>query len=505
MSEQSAARLLDCAQRGDLTGYAEALTGLPVSQLNTIGKLPTFRQSVAALVPVARDGTTARIRLAALALIGRADNTTQQKQLEIAEYATAAIALPPPPLDAQAQEDLKPEDRFYIGLVATRGDPAWSLPYAALALVNEGGEPKKQKDVRATFAGMIFDRAPTLAAAFALIAAAVPGSLHHDPATKDHELSRARRLTKLLPAIEDAMRSTLRDSGDGLASAFNAMLHGLMFRYGRPIAGAEADDVAGEAADAAFKLLSTLVRTRFSAAVEVEAYRTVGRAQAWLKTRSWPDATDASRQRLNQSLIEAVAVRASMGKASQELVAVLVQLAGHRGTIERQLAPLAGRPDVPADVQDWLRAGGKPVPPRFETEDSDEAGRRDIDTMLASATIRALQVKSSIETDMLGAIGLVRQHEDLAAVGRTLTQGLNYARALANDVVAIARRRSMSVFGSPGEVVSAEPKRHIGSDGRGIITEKIRIDRLGVERTLPNGTTEVIVQATGTGVGTKRK
>lgn len=505
MTEVIADRLLAAAEGGDLPAYAAALAAIPVQRLNTIGKLPAFQQSVARLVPTALAASASADRLAALALIGRADSTTQQKQPAIAEAARAAVAEPPPQFDAEGLKSLTPDDRYYLALVVARADADWVAPYAARALVEEGGEPRSKNDVRKAFAELVFARSPTLADAFLRIAEAVPQSSHEDPGTKEAELSRSRRLAKLFPALEDATRAALADNGDDLSAAFITMMQALVFRFGRPWAGTESDGAAAAVVEASLMLLSTLLRTRFLISVETDAYKTVGRIKYWHRTDSWPKSASAGRERLSQTLLQAIALRAKTGHASQELLSVLIQLAGDRRRIEPHIARLADQQGVPEEVQDWLRAGGKQTPPRFATAAGEEAGLRDVDTLLASAAVRAAHVQSLVQDQAKAALVHVRGQDDLGDAARTLTQTLNFARALSVDVGALARRRSLSLFGEPGEMVIAEARRHRQENGQLIQTERVRIERPGVERALPNGTTEIILQASATPVESKRK
>ena len=215
-----------------------------------------------------------------------------------------------------------------------RGDGAWVAPYAARVLVDEGGETRLKNDVRAAYAALTFDRTETLAEAFMAIEQAVPGSRIDDPGTKEADLSRARRLLRLLPAIEDATRRSLKESGDDLLSAFNALMQRLVFRYARPVAGVDSDEVTAEAARAALMLLSTLLRTRFVHSIEPDAYLSVGRLKYWLKVDSWPKSTGPARQRLSQTLLQAITLRARTGNPSRELLKVLIQLAGDRRRVE---------------------------------------------------------------------------------------------------------------------------------------------------------------------------
>lgn len=504
MSGDIVQTLLGCAGSGDLKGFGNALSSIPVHQLNTIGKEFGFQQAVALLVPLVREGSDAR-RLTALALIGRADSTTQQKQPTVAEAARAALNKEPPEIGAAGLKALTPDDRYYLALTLGHSDAAWVPAYAAKMLVDEDGQPRIKNDVRKILADIVFGRAETLSAAFTTVAKAVPGSQHEDPGTKGAELSRAKRLVKLLPAIEDAARLATADNGDDLAESFNEMMQALIFRFGRPPVGAEGDEAAAEAVDAALMLLSSLLRTRFLISVETEAYKTVARIKYWHRTDGWPKAAFASRNRLSQTLLQAIGLRAKTGNPSQELLAVLIQLAGDRRRIEPQLERLADQPGVPEEVQDWLRAGGRKLEPKFVSSAGEEAGLRDVDSALAHATIRASQVQALVEADAKPALGRIRERDELAVAARTLTQCLNFSRALANDVVALSRRRSLSLFGEPGEPVSTDPRKHKSSDGNLITTEMVKIDRPGVERVLPNGTAEVIVPAQVSEVKSRRK
>jgi hypothetical protein len=125
--------------------------------------------------------------------------------------------------------------------------------------------------------------------------------------------------------------------------------------------------------------------------------------------------------------------------------------------------------------------------------------------MIASTLVRALRLTALVEDEAKSALTSVRELPDMAEVARKLTQTFNFARALANDCTAIARRRSMTTFGTIGEKIIVEPKRHRQPDGALIETERARIDVSGVERSLPNGTVEVILPAIVTQLETKRK
>ena len=85
---------------------------------------------------------------------------------------------------------------------------------------------------------------------------------------------------------------------------------------------------------------------------------------------------------MEQTLLQAIVLRARTGNASGELLAVLIQLAGDRRRVEPQLAALAETPGIPVEVQDWMRAGGRHTAPRFRTAAAEEAGLRDIHCLL---------------------------------------------------------------------------------------------------------------------------
>jgi hypothetical protein len=503
MTEPTTGLLLELASRGDLKGFAATLASVPVHRLGALGKDGNFKKAIERLVPIATHGSTPLDRLTALALIGRADNTTQQKQVEIAAAAKAAVAVEPPPLDAEAQDKLKSEDRYYIAIVIARSRADWRLRYAAQALLNEGSIPKTRdpRDVRTAFTDLLFDGAADLSQAFQLLNSTVSSSLHHDPGTKEADLSRARRLTKLLPPIEDAVRRSTKDNGAELAESFNGLLRSLVFRYARPTGGKEADEAAAGVVDVVLSMLSTLLRTRFSLAGTTETYKTVGQAKYWFKTQTWPSSTKQSRQRLAQTLREAITMRAQMGNPSRELLAVLIQLTGDRRPVERQLITIAEQPGIPTEVQDWLRAGGLAPKQRFESAAAGEAGLRDADMLIATALIRADRLKHLVEQVDEASNGPDPGLQSASSFKQTV----NFARALANDVAALGKRRSMALVGSPGEVVGSDPKRHKTFDGALIQTELVRIEAPGVEKVFPNRTSEVLIPAQVSEVEAKRK
>jgi hypothetical protein len=295
------------------------------------------------------------------------------------------------------------------------------------------------------------------------------------------------------------LRRSTKDNGKELAEAFNAMLHSLVFRHARPTSGIEGDEAAAGVVDSVLSLLSTLLRTRFSLAATTETYKAVAQLKSWHKTQGWPKSSKQSRERLAQTLREAITLRAQMGKPSRELLAVLIQLVGDRRPVERQLLVIAEEPGISTEVQDWLRAGGVSPPKRFSSPAAAEAGLRDTDALIATALIRADRLRRLVD-EAPAHVGSTS-----GSSGNSVKQTINFARAMANDVVALSGRRSMILIGSVGDVVAGEPKRHKSFDGRLIQTELVRIEVPGVERVFPNGTSEVIVPAQVSEVEAKRK
>lgn len=494
--------LLESARNGDLDNFASVLSSVPVSRLGSLGKDQPFRDGVDQLVPFALNASDPIKRLQALALIGRADSTTQQKQAEIGKSAKRAAAVEPPQLDVAAQEKLKSEDRYYIALVVARADADWKVNYAARSLLNETSLPKTRdpRDVRSAFTEILFDGAPDLSGMFRTLAAAVPGSLHENPGTKEADLSRARRVARVLAPIEDAIRNGVKENGNELAASFNKMLQALVYRYARPMVGLEGDEVAAGVVDAVLSLVGTLLRTRFSLAGQTESYKAVAQLKHWHKTQTWPKCVRPARQRLAQSLREAITWRAQTGKVSRELLAVLIQIVGDRRTVEKQLLVIAEQPEIPPDVQDWLRAGGTSPQKRFENVAAEEAGLRDADSVIATALVRAQRLRTLVDDPAISD-----QERENTLIGGAQKQIVNFARAIANDVIGIGGRRSMTLLGIVGEIVPADRKRHRSLDGRLIQTEFVRIESPGVERTFPNGTSEVVLPAQVTEVEAKRK
>ncbi len=143
--------------------------------------------------------------------------------------------------------------------------------------------------------------------------------------------------------------------------------------------------------------------------------------------------------------------------------------------------------------------------PRFESDDADEASLRDVDSLLANSALRAFNLRSLSERETRTALTQIKEHSELASVVPGLVQLANHSLALAADVTSLARRRSLSMFGTQGELVEAVPNRHRTEEGQMIVTEIVRIERPGIERVLPNGAAEVVLPAVVSQVESKRK
>jgi hypothetical protein len=495
MSEPTSASFGDLANSGDLETFGSKLSKVPVNRLSGLGKDEDFQYSLARLAKIVATDSQPLRRLAALALIGKADSSVQRREPAIEHAARDALQTEPPRLVADGSSALDFNARRYIAEVLDRAEGDWVARYAAQALLDE----ERSDHARTSFARLVFDRSATLTEAFRLISSTAARSLHANPGKKDADLARARRLARLFPALTDATRLTSAETGECLDAEIRPLLQALMLRFSAPKVGTEGEDAAASAVKESLLFLSTLVRTRFSISTCSETYSPINGIKRWCERGEWPVEAKEAVARLEQSLLEAVMLQSRLGRPPSELVNILISLTGNRSRVEARLKMIAAEPGIEKSVREWLLFGGKTGPRRFASEHATEAGLRDADAMVAVAAIRSERVRRRLEAtnELLPAI---RARQDLSQEAVKLTQLLNDVRALLGDLTSLLRRRSLHLFGQPGEIVTADPLRHEIEDGRVIDTAVVKIRSPGVLRRLASGNEAVVRKAVVEGV-----
>lgn len=483
--------LLHSAGSGDLARFGEELAAVKVGRLSHLAKETEFHRALLALAQIAASDPDPLRRLTALSLVGKADTATQSREAETGAACRAALRVEPPRLRIGDDQPLDADGRIYIAEALRHSDEPWLTRWAALALLDE----TNSDNARTPLAALVLDRSPSLAEAFDLLASLVPGSLFERPATKEPELTRTRRLARLCDVLEGAIRNTNVESGPDLPAALNRLLQSLAFRYSRPTAGRESQEVTEAAAAAIMTFVSTLIRIRFSISADPESYSAIRRLKSWFGQGSWPAALKIARAKLSQSVREAIALRARMQLPSRDLFAVLTQLTGDRRTAERQILPIADLPGIAPNIQDWLRSGGKRTGSREAGKNLEEAGLRDADDLIALASVRAGRLKAIAEGEAKAALAAIRQHPQLADAARALTQLVALGRAIPQDLELLLQRRSLSVFWNAGEIVENDPVRQEPAEGGLIDTQMVEVITPGVQRKLPNGTMIVVRKA----------
>lgn len=487
-----AATLSQLAREGDLSGFASALSGIPVGRLAAVAKEDDFHASLAMIGLIATDAAVPRDRLNALALLGKADRSTQRRDPRTGARATFSLRNVPPPLVERGEVVVDKDAREYIAGMLDHAEGEWVAEWATRALLDEAGSDY----VRRALATQAFARAPSLTAAFRLVAECVPGSLHERPGRKDDDLARHRRIARLFNVLEETVRSARIDSGADLVQALNAMLLATVFRFAPPVAGNDAELETASAARAVLGFLSTLVRSRFSISADPESYAAVPRLRRWFGTAAWPAPMSEALARTSQSLREAIALRARMQLTSRELLSVLISIHQDRDSAVLQLAVLAEQPGVPPEVQDWLRSGGLSSPSRKSDPELVEAGMRDSDELIARAAILASKVRRLADGEAKAAVVGMRELQLAPELIRPVNQLMSFARALPDEVSALLGRRSMELFGESGETVQYDPSAHVGTGGTQVSSDRVRIVSPGARRVLPNGTRFVLQKAT---------
>ena len=475
----------------DLDRFSRLLATVPDNRIASLGKEGQFHEALRSLARLATQGSEPIDRLNALALLGKAESTVQRREKAVENAVRAALRKEPPRLVLNGASALDFNARRYIAEMLDRAEGDWVAAYAAQALLDED----RSDHARLSFAQVVCDRADTLEAAFELITAIAPKSLHAAPGKKDSALARARRIARLLPAISEAVRQATTETGDELDARIQPLFQALVFRFDRPTIGLEGEQAGGAAVAASLTFLATLVRTRFSISGSAETYSPVSSLRRWWKGSTWPEEAAEAVGRLERSVIEAITLQARIGRPPRELLSVWLTLSGDRRSVESRLKKIAEVPGLDEDVRAWLLAGGSSPAPRFTSDHAIESGLRDADQLIAAAAIRAERSRRRLEQVNAETLPAVRSRPDLVGEAVKLTQFVNDVRALLDDLASVFRRRSLDLFGVAGELVPSDPTRHETRDGRLIDTATVKVQTPGVVRRLATGNEAVVTKA----------
>ena len=411
---------------------------------------------------------------AMLVELGRLQNFLKPKDSWLLEHAISLL-----------ESDFKPSPTFGSGderahlafVVAASGAPVSFSAMAQAAVDERTGEK-----VRKIWIGLLLDRQP-LAATLDSITDAI---LATDDRAVQSVDSWLRRLHRILGALHDQLTARSAVDFDGnLNGSIKRFLTRALSRSPKP----KDYDHSAKTVAALLELARYLIQLKVRLGVDPYFFSAISLAQNWLPTGGWVRFTrnHPTARMLRQTLLDGVLLLLEQGKPDTDLLDAHIRLAPDAASAAKELALLdAQARHLPDQLRQWLRSSGKKqvvakAPEFIETDD-----------LTIALTLIEAQVMREHATRELS--NLIQELDITAPIHASLLRRQREGtERLLGRIDALADRRGLRLFGSPGEVVDFSAHAYQLPAGAGL-ARRVRVTSPGVEQ-VGRRSTRVLVHA----------
>jgi len=412
-------------------------------------------------------------RLLSVATLGRLASSVKQLRTTIYKSLETSFVerLPVPSLLSE------PDDRSYIGFACEQIKPKWGIEYCAQAAVYE--ETGEQS--RVAFLKALLNMEPDLGSVLEVLGAVFVDFL---PATEDPGTTIAKRIKRLMAALQSAMANMMPEPGD---EPGRKLFH-LCQKAFKDVPAPKKEESLYEAADGIASVVHEMVRLRFSLATEASTYSAIKVIKSMLSVHAWEVSAVKSKAMVlvTQDILEAMLILAKQGITDASLASELTIASGHKKHAKKQMKKLAKTPGLPSNVKNWLADGKNESPDETKTGESQQLSD---DSQIADLLVDSLRFNT---LESVGREQILPEIEMLdPRLGEGVTQLLQSGVAICDAIQSMARRRRLKVRGKPGDEEEYAPMEHeIIGDNIGV--RRVRIIRPVVEQVRENGVSFVI-------------
>lgn len=380
-------------------------------------------------------------RLLAIAECIRLTQVVKRWASEVVSHLRPAFASELPPMQLLGDAD----DRLNLARACAQMQAEWLPDYLARSVAEEEAGEK----TRAELVAALLARSPTLAKTLQHLATWFE-MLRPDTEAPGETI--ARRLTRTLSTLRDALLDSELDAGDGLGKALHALVAGPLSAIGKP----QDEKVRIDLSREALLALHDIVRTRMSVTADPEMYRVVDYCRKLCGGGTWPDELRKPLERLITDVTEALVLLGRQGQCDQDLVDQLQVLCNYPERAQAVARDLAAKhPELPEQVRDWLERGRQRVV-RKASEAAVEAAVSNADESIGLALQAARQARQLSEGLRQPLAASIEIYEPtLASAAKEL---LDRVQVLAVQVEQTASLRSIALYGTPGEEVEMAAK-----------------------------------------------
>lgn len=431
---------------------------------------PRFREGYEYMTRVAADRAQDPVtRLLAIAEVVRPTQLGKRLHADLAKRLEAALGPDLPPVQLLKEGN----DRLNVARALAHAKGDWLPGYLAEAIACEE-HADKTRDMLVT---VLLTHSETIAYLLSAIADAM-AKLRPD--TESPADSVARRQTRNLTALRNAIPTSELEAGNEIGQALHRLVSLPLRAVGRP----KEEKVQVELAQEIILLTHEIVRTRFSVATDPEVFKAVAYCRQLVGGGTWPEALQEALSLLIKDVREALILLGRQGVRDQSLLEQLDMLCNYPQRAKAIAKEIAARhTELDEDTRQWL-INGRVIQRREASSTALETAAREADESIGLALNAAREARQSlvgVREPLLSALDIYEQ-------GLVNVTGDCFRRveALLLQVEQVAERRALALYGQVGQEIEFSPKffQAVGDTAR----QKVVVRQPAVVRLRKDGT-----------------
>lgn len=380
-------------------------------------------------------------RLLAIADCIRLTQVVKRWAPEVTSNLRPAFATELPPMQLLGEAD----HRLNLARACAQMQADWLPGYLARSVAEEEtGEKTRTELINAllTRSSSLADALRRLSISFEVLR----------PDTETPGDTVAKRLTRTLSTLREALLDSELEAGDDLGQSLHSLIARPLASIGKPRDERAKIDLCREGLLA----LHDIVRMRMSVAADPQMYKVVGYFRRLCGGSIWPDDLRRPLERLVTDVTEALLLLGRQGQCDQDLIDQLQVLSNHPERARAIARDLAARhPELPEHVRDWLERGRhRAVRQASEAAIEIAASNADESIGLALQVARqARQLSEGLRQPLAASIEIYEP-----ALGSVTKELLDRVQILAVQIEQAASLRGIALFGAEGEEVEMAAK-----------------------------------------------
>jgi hypothetical protein len=391
-----------------------------------------------------RQATTAENpghRMLAIAECIRLTQIVKRWTPEILQQLRPAFAAPLPSMQLLSNGD----DRLNLARACAQMSEPWLPDYLARSIAEE---PTAEK-ARLEMVMALMAKSDSLADMLRSLAIAFK-AYHPDTQTPGDTI--ARRLTRAIEALREALLESELEAGNDLGVALYEWISAPLMAVGKP----QDEKAQIELIRQVLLLVHDIVRTRISVVADPSMYRVVDYCRRLAGGRSWPAELQKPLERLITDVSEALVLLGRQGQRDQALLSQLDVLCNHPERARALTRELAARhSELNEEVRDWLEHG-RIRAVRQASNSAIEAAASSADESIGLA-LQAARKARSLRDGLTGSLVSSLEIYD-PALAPSAQALLDSVQALAIHLEQAAALRGLDLYGVPGEEIEMSTK-----------------------------------------------